>query len=551
MKALGIILAGLLLAALTVLPYWKTGGYDLVNCDDYDYLSQTADKPLNDLSQGIWMPLTWTSYRLDEKLAARLNVPDTTILHLHSTLVHGANAFLLFLLLFALCESTPLAFVAAALWALHPLRVESVAWIASRKDVLSMFFLLLALIPWTLRTKHQALRAKHLALYTLSLLAFAVAATAKPSVMCFPVLAFLIDFLIVRRKLIWWEYVLPTLLALAIAGLATYAQKAGGATETLAVVPLWWKCLNAATSVGIYLYNSLVPLHLAPQCLARWPSLPRQCLVGLVLCATFLALGYRLARYRFADERGKTALAGIAWFLVAIFPMLGIMGFGVHAFADRFTYIPSVGLSILIIALLPRPRHYLWLVPVVAAFGVLTARQAAIWENDGTAWAHTIKVDGDANRPAHANLGLYHYEFTHDLDAAIAHFEAAGNDEKYIGTTHPYWILALCERGEREKARDPYMTLSGWSNREAARARARGLNVGSVLGYRIARAVWLWESGDEEFKDIARKEAAELSRLMPDHVEVKYLRYIIGELPKSAVTADPRKNYVCFRFLNK
>ena len=263
----------------------------------------------------MWTPLTWASYMIDFSL---FGDDCWGAMHIHSVLLHALNASLVYVLLRMLCDemgacagsgklqrsrNIAIPFLAAALWALHPLRVESVAWLASRKDVLSLAFALCAFICWTDANRRGRIDGGFCVRYALSLLFFALGAMAKPSVMTFPVLQCCIDLFIIRR-IRPWMYIIPTGLMLAIAVEASAAQSAGGATASLGGVPILYRVLNAMSAFGVYLCNTVLPLDLAPQCMSKYPAMPQGILFGAVASlAAATWLGWTATRIWRGRER--------------------------------------------------------------------------------------------------------------------------------------------------------------------------------------------------------------------------------------------------------
>ena len=440
------------------LPFSAAIGFGLVNCDDYLYVRSQAwmasglsvaslYQAVVCTADNIWMPLTRISYLVDYTFGGG----SAAALHLHSILLHGVNAILVYGLLLDVtageakerrrawvCLSCSMG---ALLWALHPLRCESVAWVASRKDVLSFFWELLALRFW-IKCSANGRRWKYD--YVTALLFFVCGIMSKPSAMTFPVLAAVVDVFLFRR-FNWRRLALPFTVAVAFAFNTTWLQGRFGASESLAFVPLWGRLLNAAAAFGIYLRNTVWPDMLAPQCLHRWPGVPRFMWPGIVLsffCLVYAVVVLQHVRKNWSilnrDGEGRGldfpanastsyVPAGIFWFALGIVPFLGIARFGYHAFADRFTYVPAVGISILVTSLLIAQRRRKMTVAcltcmIVAALGCRAVWQTRIWQNDFTLWTHTLKVDGDKNDMAHTLLGAWYYEFPHDLEHAVDEF---------------------------------------------------------------------------------------------------------------------------------
>ena len=279
---------------LSVLPFVSAVSYGYVDCDDYSYVFEhrevsgglTAEGvkwAFTSLDEGIWMPLTWISYMIDDSVGG-----SPAIRHAHSILIHGLNAGLVFLVLLALAREIEktgqtcflnsivpvLALGCALFWGVHPLRCESVVWIASRKDVLSLFWMLISVLLWLLDGKKT---------WWMSLGAFVLAAMAKPSVMTLPVLLLVLD-VFVRRHVRWGRLCAYLPVAVATGVLAAVAQRAGGATVELAHVSFLWRVLNAIAACGISLWHAVWPADLAVQCMVRYPDAPRFLMPSLLIC---------------------------------------------------------------------------------------------------------------------------------------------------------------------------------------------------------------------------------------------------------------------------
>ena len=519
------LLAYIAVFAVAVVPFIPTAHFGLINLDDYAYAeneeivtsgvtANAVSKAFTDVSQHIWMPLTWLSYALDYEVSHRF-LPDPPIesrdctqplpvhkfMHVHSVALHGLNAVLLLALLayifrgrvhFGVCV------LAALFWAVHPLRCESVCWIASRKDLLSMAFLLAALAFWCrfVSPTRSGLGRRSLA-YIASFACLCLGAMAKPSVMTFPVLAFLLDVFFMRRDevvgvvrqrsvAVWGRliakmtaYVPPLLVAVVVGLTAKAFQDFGDSIMPGRDPSAAWRLLNALNSVGVYIWHTVFPTGLAVQCVGRYPGLPRLWPVAIpVALAVLGCVAMRLrawwtflcgdARAKVGGKIDRVVMPGLLWYLAAIAPMLGIAGFGYHAFADRFTYIPAVGFSLALCGLFsgvsgaPRPssggiRKWAAAFASVAVIGLLAAagyRQSSFWRDDGTLFTHTLDVDGGDNYAAHFNLGFYEWEFTHNLAKCVKHYEIAYklNPEYVIHSGIAAYIMALCESGRDREA---------------------------------------------------------------------------------------------------
>ena len=471
--------------ALSVAAFIRASGYGLVNFDDYLYVEQIPQGPggwLSDLSRGIWMPLTWASYALDRHLfGSRYG-----LWHVVSILVHGANAVLAYVYFSHILKlrrtaagawAWLLPALVALLWAVHPLRVESVVALSSRKDVLSLLFELLALVAWLKGRREWDV---------LACAFFVLGSLCKPSVMTFPLMCLVVDAFVLRR-LDLRRYAFPFAYAVFLGLFAAYQQKAGGATVDMFREGVAARLVDAASAFGIYVRNTVWPQWLAPQCMKKFPMPPRLWQWGLLsavvvafVCVRralpYLASAFRqlkAKRLRLEFGRDDLLVAGLAWFVLAIAPMLGVANFGYHAFADRFTYIPSLGLGFIVVAAFERLRRHgapchwengrparSWrcaalcaaLVAAASALSLLTWRQTEYWKDDGALFAHTLEVDGEPNPVAHACLGAYHFEFTHDLEESAGHFAIAERqDIRFMMIAFNVYVFGLCELGRADE----------------------------------------------------------------------------------------------------
>ncbi len=420
-----------LLFAAVALFYAPTGSFEFLRLDDHDYTFRCAfvkdglsvanlvEAFTNLRHAAIWMPVTYASYMADITLFG----PGMGPHHLVNAALHALNAALLYALLVALARrddapprrgAAVVAALLAALWALHPQRVEAVAWIAGRKELLCTGFTLAGLLCW-LRPGGR-LRAFG------TVLCCALACLSKPTAMCFPFLAFAARGLAAPQAALRRRegVVYAALLACAVAtgAVAVYSQTHPEGLPELALytASFPWRLLNAAVTVGLDLFQAVVPAGLHLDYRATPGAFPLDGARGLATFAVALAAGAAyvvfawrrrargvgLGAFARADPGLLLALFGLA----ALAPTLGVFGsFGEAARADRFFYLPSIALVLalqmffatrarpprFVVAGLPLLLAVLCVVPVSAVY-------MASYRNDYTAFSRTLALDPDHGR---------------------------------------------------------------------------------------------------------------------------------------------------------
>jgi len=416
----------LILALGTLILYLPTVNNGFVNLDDKAYLENPHvadgfDKEdirwaFTSFEVSNWHPLTWISHLIDVEFFHF----DSGSHHFVNILFHIANALLLFLLLSRMTNQIGPSFAVAVLFAVHPAHVESVAWISERKDVLSTFFGLLAIGVYRAWTTQPSARR-----YISLLVLFACSLMAKPMLVTLPFALLLLDYWPLGRmsgesdrtrrlaRLVFEKTPLFILSAAACV-VTMHAQSSGYATVSIADLPLTLRIANAALAYTTYLGITFAPLNLAP--LYPHPGdalvLP-VAFVSLALLAVVTIVAVVIAR------RAPYALVGWFWFLGTLVPVIGLVQVGSQSMADRYTYVPYIGLFIAIAwgapALLgglsePTRRRTLAVALAVVAvvFSLLTRQQISYWKDSITLFEHTLSVT-HRNSPAHLYLGMgYH-----------------------------------------------------------------------------------------------------------------------------------------------
>jgi tetratricopeptide (TPR) repeat protein len=372
-----------------------------------------------------WHPLTWISHMLDFQLYG-MNPAGH---HLTSVALHLANSILLFLLLQRMTKTMWPSALVAALFALHPMHVESVAWVSERKDVLSALFWILtiwAYVRWV--EESGAGNAKAKTFHVLSLVLFALGLMCKPMLVTLPFVLLLLDFWPLQRRQtpiagLFAEKTPYFILAAGSCAVTFFVQLQGGSVMPLARLPFGMRLANVPVACVRYVAKTFWPAHLAiAYPMLRWP------VWAVAGASVLLLLLSGLALWR---VRARPWLAvGWLWFLGTLAPVIGVVQVGMQSMADRYTYIPSIGLLIAVVwaardwgvRLGARTPAILGALAAAVCL-VLTARQAAFWKNDQTLFLHAIQ-NTTGNFVAYAGLG--EYEGLHgDTNTAINHLETS------------------------------------------------------------------------------------------------------------------------------
>jgi Tfp pilus assembly protein PilF len=404
----------------TLLVFSRAANNDFVNYDDPVYVTENprvqAGLTLGAIRWALttgaaanWHPLTWISHIVDWSLFE----DDARGHHAVSMVWHALNAILVFLLFQRLTNGFWLSAFSAALFAWHPLRVESVAWIAERKDVLSGFFGLLTLWAYVIYAQQRSKKW-----YWISLGAFTLGLLCKPMLVSLLFVMLLLDLWPLQRlrSAPRLEKIPFFLLAAVSCAITLIVQRAGGSVST--VLPLRARIANAFVAMLGYLEKFVWPSDLAilyPHP-GFWPA--TTVVVAILLFAAItLAVVFQF--------RARPSLAiGWLWFVIMLLPVLGFVQVGLHYMADRYTYLPILGLQL---ALLPLFAKNSGVIPAIAAIVVLagcilqTWNQLGVWKNSFALFDHALLVTHD-NYLAYNNRGLA-FDRAGRLDDAIADYK--------------------------------------------------------------------------------------------------------------------------------
>ncbi|GFO53686.1 hypothetical protein GMSM_06930 [Geomonas sp. Red276] len=443
----------LVLIAATLLLYLQCGRHDFIILDDQLYVSKnpsiagglTADSVKWAFSlgstetSGNWHPVTWLSHILDVQLFG-LNPAGH---HLVNVFWHALDVGLLFLFLSAVTGALWPSALVAAIFAFHPLHVESVAWVAERKDVLSTFFWMAALLIYA-----GYVRKRSAGRYAALLAVFVIGLMSKPMLVSLPIVLLLLDYWPLgrfataggpaplveggtqaadREGRVLWPLLLEKLPLAGITaffcGLAIYAQRQGGAVADLSVLPISLRVYNALLAYLAYIGKTVWPVNLAvyypfPRVESYLPAVG--CLVLLVAISLVAVLNARRRPY---------LAVGWFWFVITLLPVIGLVQVGHQSMADRYMYIPMVGLAIIAVwgipEILPSSlRQARILAPVAGAvllvFAALTWNQLGYWQNSRSLLTHTLKVTGE-NYYAHILFGNWLFQ-EGNYNEALPHY---------------------------------------------------------------------------------------------------------------------------------
>ena len=460
----------LILIILTI--YYRIPGFDFINFDDPHYITNNQIVQLGITTRGIklafstyhannWHPLTWISHMLD----CQFFDLNPGMHHLSSLLLHIVNSVLLMFIFYKMTNATWKSFWVAFLFAVHPMHVESVAWISERKDVLSAFFWIVTLLSYIRYAKRPGYRR-----YAVIFLFFAFGLLSKPMVVTLPFVLLLLDFWPLERfKFIQYKSVkqtkqfpyragttliiekIPLLcLALITSCITIYAQEY--AIKSIGTYPIYLRLGNAIISYVNYIIKMIFPLNLAifypyPKAIAAWKIL----CAGLLLSSiTFLIIKSALKAPYF--------LTGWFWFLGTLIPVIGLVQVGSQSMADRYTYLPFIGLFIMLVWGLDEffskkySKKIIYpLYVIMATSFIFTAYfQTLHWKNSQTLFKHAIKVV-DNNWLAFNNLGVELGNKGETINAENCFRKAILHNPSYFEAYNNLGIL-LARKGKVESA---------------------------------------------------------------------------------------------------
>jgi protein O-mannosyl-transferase len=404
------LIVAALLAVLVLFVFAQVRRHDFLNYDDPIYVTANPVVQRGLTADGIgwafrsldfnWHPVTWISHMLDVELFGL----DPGRHHLMSVFIHLASVVLLFFVLHRMTGFLARSAFVAALFAIHPLHVESVAWLSERKDVLSALFLMLTLWMYA-----DYARTRSKAKYVLALLFFILGLMSKGMLVTLPFVLLLLDYWPLKRfdaeprtrliveKIPFFALIVPSI------AMTVIAQRAVGAVATSHPLPT--RLANAITSYGAYLWKSVWPAGLAIP--YPWRTSISPLAVGIAAIALLAITAYVFVN----REKNRALFTGWFWFVGMLVPVIGLIQIGSQSMADRYTYLPHIGLFIAVVWVIADAvpldtRQVLATVGVVviALFAFIAARQTTHWRDSIALFTRATTVT-ERNSIAHMNLG--------------------------------------------------------------------------------------------------------------------------------------------------
>ncbi len=408
---------GLFLIAAILAVFGQLSNHGFINFDDEDYVYSNPWVRSGLTVEGIrwaftaqtagnWHPLTWISHMTDVTLFGL----QPGYHHLVSVCIHGVNSMMFFFALHILTKRRWPSFAVAALFALHPLHVESVAWISERKDVISASFWMLTLLSYAWYAAQPDVKR-----YVMVFISLAAGLMAKPMLVTLPAVLILLDIWPLNRvnyqNIRWIVAEKAPFFALSIGSaiITLIAQRGGDAIRSLDALPLYDRLANASMSYVGYIIKMLYPMKLAIYYPYQLDRIEAWKVIGSVaFLAGMTTFAFVLRRFR------PYYFVGWLWYVGTLVPVIGLVQVGSQAMADRYTYIPLIGIFIMISFGISdvMPTGYRYRIAAIFSMACcffalmcLTYQQASYWKNSKSLFSHAISVTQN-NVLAHTHLGL-------------------------------------------------------------------------------------------------------------------------------------------------
>ena len=457
----------IILAVVTIFVFRDVRTNDFVSMDDFSYVLENQQVHQGLTAQSIawafttfynsnWHPLTWISHMLDWRLYG--NNPAGH--HITNLCLHAANAIILFLLLLYITGYMGRSAIVAFLFALHPAHVESVAWIAERKDVLCAFFWLATMFAYAWYVRKPSWKR-----FLWVICGFALGLMSKPMIVTLPFTLLLLDYWPFRRitfapQTRWFSSFCklcvekwPLFIMAIISSVITFnAQRAGGSVAALQAIPFGQRICNAAISYCRYLRILFWPDPLTSYYYYDRAYISVAATVLSILALTLVTY----ACWHFRKSR-PYCITGWMWFLGTLVPVIGIIQVGDQAMAERYSYLPSIGIFLAVVwlaadAVANSPKikvaAQLFAVAVIVACAIKTNAQVKVWKNSMTLFSHALLIDPRGERP-NLRMGMA-YATQGNLAEAEKYFARSLVYDPYNPSTLSYSAHCLMQTHQRQ-----------------------------------------------------------------------------------------------------
>jgi protein O-mannosyl-transferase len=528
------------IAVVTLFAYWGVRNNDFVEYDDSDYVvqnqhvqqgvtEQSVAWAFTTFDAGNWHPLTWISHMVDWRLYG--NQPYGH--HMTNVCLHAANAILLFILLFYMTGFMGRAAMVAFLFAVHPAHVESVAWVAERKDLLCTLFWFAALLAYAWYVRKPSWKR-----FAWVVCAYACALMSKPMAVTLPFMLLLLDYWPLRRMAIeadapaldflaLWKLCVEKWLLFVMAACSSvitlFAQRSGGSVATLHALPLWERLCNAAISYWRY-----VRIMLWPDPLTAYYYYDVDHVKVFAAVLSVLALGLVTAVCCYYRREKPYCLIGWLWFLVTLAPVIGIVQVGKQAIAERYTYVPLIGLFIAVTWLAGeavansvkmRNAAQLLAVAIIAACVLKTDAQVKVWTNNATLFSHVFEIDPRGEIP-NTNVGIA-YVRQGKYSEAEKYFERSLEYDPAWSVTLAYSAVCLMQTHDPRN-----LPLAGQRLQEALRGAPDDAGVLSNM------ALWFGLTGRPQDEEVYSR------KVLAAHPDFLMARLYLGDALKAQGKLD-------------
>jgi len=508
-----IIAALIFLAVHIIALYWRVYGYDFVSLDDSfiyenphlkDGLSiSNITWAFSNYTASLWIPVTWISFFLDYEIYGM----NPGGYHITNVILHIFNTLLLFVILYQITQKKWQSFFVAALFSCHPIHVESIAWITERKDVLSTFFLMLFLYTYLQYTKKE-----NFVKYLTALFFFLLGLMSKPMLVTVPIVLILLDFWPLSRfkktsKLrIFLEKIPFLYFSFMVSAVTIFIQAKTGALVPLDSINLINRIENAVSSYIAYLVQLFLPINLVvvypyEQYFSFWEVFTK-----FAIFVAITTVFYRLHR------KHPYLIVGWLWYVISLLPVIGIFQSGAQSHADRFVYIPFIGIYIILawgtphfLKVLKTPRVISTIIffIVLPVLSTMTWFQVGYWKNSNTLYAHTLEVTKN-NWLIHNNYGKVLEEQGRKKEAT-QYFENAMQIKPELPVPHLNLANNLYRLGKISEAEKHYKETIEVSNDNELTAKAHN------------RLAFIYQMQRKNSKAI--KHYKEALRIKPDEVK--------------------------------